>query len=124
MTMILTHPPGGLDTVGKQLWRDVVADVAPNWELDNRDLTLLIAACQSADTVARLTAVIETDGDMIAGSRGQLRINPAVVEARMQRATMSSLLTRIEMAPPGVKTGHLNGRQRAHLRLAEMQEAV
>jgi P27 family predicted phage terminase small subunit len=116
-------PPAELDTAGQQLWSDIVADVAPGWELDSRDVALLTAACQSADTVARLTAVIQTEGDMIAGSRGQLKVNPAVVEARMQRATMSSLLTRIEMAPPGVRTGGMNGRQRQALRLAEMKVA-
>ena len=75
-------PPNTLDTAGMALWRSIVNDVAAGWELDSRDLTLLTAACQSADTIAKLDAIVAAEGVTVRGSKGQSRVHPAVAETR------------------------------------------
>ena len=117
-------PPAGLGKVGKQLWRDVVADVAEGWQLDALDLARLEAACHAADRVDALEAAVDEDGLMIRGSTGQNVLHPAVSEARQQRALATALLGKVELTP-GEKTGHLSARQRNQRRdqLAEARKA-
>ena len=93
--------PRGLGKDGRKLWRSILADVADDWELDARDLAFLETACRAADVIAELEATVERDGSMIAGSRGQLIVNPAVAEMRQQRTTQTAALRRVELdAPP------------------------
>jgi phage terminase small subunit len=43
---ITPKPPKTLGPFGRCLWRRVAGDVQPGWLLDERDLALLLAACQ------------------------------------------------------------------------------
>jgi P27 family predicted phage terminase small subunit len=111
-------PPRGLGAPGRALWRRIVADVEEGWRLDERDLALLSAAASAADRVSELEALVERDGLMIRGSKGQDRLHPAVSEARMQRALVSAMLVKVDLKAPDPRTGALSGRQRDHLRRA------
>ena len=115
-------PPSGLGPAGRSLWRRVVADVPADVELDARDLIFLEQAGRASDRVSELEELIARDGLMIAGSKGQDRLHPAVAEARMQRQLVAVLLSKIELDVPGVKTGSLNVRQRADLRRVAMRQ--
>ena len=89
--------PQGLDEAGSGLWEAILSDLPENWELDQRESALLLAACRQLDDVARLEAVIEREGVTAVGSTGQPTVHPAVVEARQGRTTVARLLGQIEL---------------------------
>ena len=107
--------PEGLEEAGAALWQSVLADVADGWQLDARDLALLEAACRAADRASQLDSEVERTGLMVAGSKGQPTLHPGVGEARQQRHLAATLLGKVEMSPPGERTGHLSARQRDQL---------
>lgn len=111
-------PPKSLGPVGRGLWRKVAGDVQPGWALDERDYALMLGACEAADRVAQLDALVASEGLMVKGSRGQMILNPAIGEARLQRQQSTALLAKVELSAPAPRTGHLSGRQRAALRSA------
>jgi P27 family predicted phage terminase small subunit len=108
--------PAGLRKAGAALWARVLADVHADWELDSSDLHGLEQAARAVDRAQELGEVIDRDGLMIAGSTGQERLHPAVAEQRMQRQLSAHLVSKIALAPPDAKTGHLSGKQRQKLR--------
>jgi hypothetical protein len=114
-------PPAGLLKAGIGLWKAVVRDVDEAWELDARDLHVLELAARAADRAAELGDLIDRDGLMIAGSTGQDRLHPAVVEQRMQRQLSAVLVAKVQLEPPAVRTGHLSGRQRADIRRSDLR---
>ncbi len=111
--------PEGLDRAGAELWDAIVGDVAVGWTLDARDLALLEAAARAADHAAELETAVDRDGLMIAGSKGQQRLHPAVAEARAQRQLMTTLIARVEIAPEG--QAGLSDRQRDQLSRARQK---
>jgi phage terminase small subunit len=104
-------PPKELGPAGRSLYRDVLADVAANWELDSKDHHNLDAACRAVDRVTELERLIAQDGLIVDG-----KVNPLVVESRLQVQQAVYLLGKVETSPPKAKTGHLNSRQRLELR--------
>lgn len=109
-------PPAGLLKAGGSLWKRVLADVHPDWELDSKDLHTLELAARAADRASEMDDLIARDGLMVPGSVGQERLHPAVAEQRMQRQLSAILVGKIALAPPDVKTRHLSGKQRQNLR--------
>jgi hypothetical protein len=102
----------------------VCAGVADDWELDAKDLALLEIAARTADTVGELEAVIAQDGNIIEGSQGQKRLHQAVPALTAARALQARVVAQIELVAPPPKTGHLSGRQRDKVRLAQMRGAA
>jgi phage terminase small subunit len=103
MTTTNTHlpkPPKGLSKPGRDLWRKILGDPAPEWELDARELHFLREACQAADQLEELDAAVECDGVTAPGSRGQVVVHPALSEARQLRLVQLRLLSAIEMSDP------------------------
>ena len=98
-------PPKTLGPVGGGLWRRVAGDVQPGWLLDERDLALLLAACQSADRAAELEELVASEGMTVKGSRGQSILHPAVGEARLQRQLGARLLGRCRARAAGSQDG-------------------
>ena len=92
--------PAGLGKDGKALWKAVLADLDPEWELDARELHFLSRACRSADELARLQQKIDEDGITTEGSRGQTIVHPALSEARQLRLVQMRLLAAIELTDP------------------------
>jgi phage terminase small subunit len=88
-------PPTALGADGKALWRRVVADVDEALELDQRDLSILEAACDQADSIRELRLSVK-DGRVIEGRHGP-RVHPAVAEIRQGQAALSRLLGLIDM---------------------------
>lgn len=83
--------PRGLGPSGQRLWRAVI----DTFELDAHEYTVLAAACRQADVTAELEAVVAEEGPMVAGSKGQSRLHPAVVEARQSRLATAALVARL-----------------------------
>lgn len=96
------EPPKALGGAGKRLWRAILRDLAPGWELDARELHLLRRACRCADELDKLEAVVDRDGTTVEGSRGQTTVHPALSEARQLRLVQARLLGQLELADPKV----------------------
>jgi P27 family predicted phage terminase small subunit len=92
--------PDKLGRAGKALWRSILGDLDPGWELDARELHLLRRACRCADELDRLEKVVDKDGPTVAGSRGQVNVHPAIAEARQLRLVQLRLLSALELVDP------------------------
>lgn len=89
--------PAGLGAAGVRLWVAVTAGLT----LRADEYSLLEAACRCADQVEALDAVLASSGSMIAGSKGQQVLHPAIPELRQQRQVMASLLGRLDIPEGG-----------------------
>ena len=63
------------------------------YELAAHELLLLQNACQTADLVARLQAIIDEDGPVLPTGKN----HPAVAEIRQQRITLARLLVALQV---------------------------
>jgi P27 family predicted phage terminase small subunit len=89
-------PPTELGTAGKRLWKRIVADVDEALELDERDLSILEAACDQADSIRELRLSVKRDGRVIVGPKGP-RLNGVVPEIRQAQQAQARLLALIDM---------------------------
>lgn len=85
--------PKWLGLAGSRLWCSVVDD----FELSGPEVTLLVQACQTADTCAALQAVIAVEGPMSETAEGTPRAHPALVELRQQRLTLARLMVALRL---------------------------
>ena len=74
-------PPAAMGIAGRELWKRIVGDVQPGWELDERDISNLTAACRAEDRAAELDKLVRDMGLMVAGAAGQERLHPAISES-------------------------------------------
>lgn len=86
------RPPSGLRAAGRNLWGMVCARYT---DLEPAELALLTQCCRTLDQIADLEAAVRKHGAMVTGSQGQAVLNPAIVEARLQRAQMARLLDQL-----------------------------
>jgi phage terminase small subunit len=105
---------------GKELWRHIVDDVDEAVELDQRDLAILAAACDQADSIRELQLAVKRDGRVIQGRHGP-RCHPAVSEIRQGQAALSRLLGLIDMDLTGASqsAGSRRARDAARKRWAQ-----
>ena len=87
----LPRAPAGLGRSGKSLWRDVVG----SYVLRPDELRLLAEAAATADTLAVLRASLDGRELVDAGSRGQRRVDPVLVEVRQQQVVLAALLRQL-----------------------------
>jgi len=92
--------PSDLKKDGKALWKSILDDLDAEWELDAREIHFLARACRCADELAMLQKEIDKSGVTVEGSRGQVIVHPALVEARQLRLVLLRLLSAIEMVDP------------------------
>ncbi len=85
--------PGGLGARGRRFWRGVTA----GFELSEAELELLVEACRLLDTLEVLEAAVAVDGVTTVGSRGQVRVHPAVGALQSGRATLGRLLAQLDL---------------------------
>jgi P27 family predicted phage terminase small subunit len=103
--------PKGLGNSGRSLWSQIQKALPAQWELDERELAILAAACRQRDDLAKLEASIAKFGVMSVGSKGQPVVNPAVSEARQARLAIGRLLGEISL-PDEAANRPLTGRSR------------
>lgn len=87
-----TKLPVGLGKSGRALWRKLTENIG--YEL--QELAYLEAACRLEDRAVELDALVEAEGLMVHGSKGQPVLHPAVAEARQARAEQARLLARVD----------------------------
>lgn len=96
--MSLPPPPADLKPRGRgrRFWRAVVAE----FDGTNVELELLEEACRELDELDELRAAVARDGATVAGSKGQTRTHPALVELRQGRAELRRLLDALSLPTP------------------------
>lgn len=85
--------PTGLGARGRRFWRETVGE----FDLSDAEREILAEACRTLDDLDRLAASIAADGAMTTGSQGQPVVNPALTEARGQRAILHRLLAALQL---------------------------
>jgi len=95
-------PPDDLAEAGEAFWVAFTENVT---ELSPAARSLLVEVCRTHDAIEALQAEV-AGGVMSTGSQGQEIVNPAVLEARNQRAMLHRLLAALSGAAEsgGVKT--------------------
>lgn len=112
--------PDGLGPSGQAFWLDVTG----RWLFTNPiEIELLTAAARAVDTTAALEEAIATEGAMVAGSKGQPVVNPAVAEVRHQKALVAKLVAQLAI-PDEVSGRPLTAKQAQAKRAAETRWGV
>jgi|SRR5215472_14728115 len=84
-------PPRKLGDLGSSLWESVQAEYRID---DAAGIELLMQACAAADRIARLSEMIDRDGEMIETKNGP-RAHPALREELSQRRFICRTLERL-----------------------------
>lgn len=85
--------PPGLAARGRRFWRATLAE----FTLSGAELEILAEACRTLDDLDRLAEMVKTHGATVAGSQGQPVVNPALTEARGQRAILHRLVAALQL---------------------------
>lgn len=100
--------PEGLSAEAEQLFRDVVE----TWVIRPDELANLRLACEQLTQRDALLAFAADKDIMIKGSRGQMELHPARVEARMLADSASRLMARLNL-PDDQETEARRARERS-----------
>lgn len=92
--------PEGLQKRGRAFWRALTT--ASNerqqvLEFSTAERETLLEACRTLDRIDDLTAAIDRDGTMIAGSKDQMILHPAIGELRQQQASYVRLVASLNL---------------------------
>lgn len=85
--------PQVLEKRGRQIWKSL----AERYEFDDHEREVLLEFCRVLDRIDALSARVDADGVMIAGSQGQSVLHPAVAEVRQQQQAAGRLLTQLNL---------------------------
>ena len=107
-----TNAPGGLGAAGGALWERLT----DAYDFGPTESALLAAACRQADDVALIEAAIVSDGAVVAGSKGQPRLNAAFAEVRQGRLALAKLLGALAVPEDDVPMTAASRRARAAAR--------
>ena len=80
--------PPGVGVEGAKFWRSTLKD----FDLRSDELTILTRACRAIDRLALIDRALEGAPALVDG-----RANPLIVEARMQEATLASLIRALSL---------------------------
>jgi hypothetical protein len=86
-------PPADLGGRGRKFWRATVAA----FELSAVEMELLVESCRLLDECEALRSAVDRDGATVAGSSGQVRVNPAIGELRQHRLALGRLLAQLAL---------------------------
>lgn len=89
----MSDVPVGLGKRGSQLWESIMGEL--DGEVHDREM--VVETCRCLDMIDGLAEAIEREGVTVAGSRGQLIVNPAVAEMRQQQTTFARLLAQLNL---------------------------
>jgi hypothetical protein len=89
----LPGPPGGLSEHAADLWWSVLE----RWKLEPAELALLREVVRVQTRCDVLAGVVEAEGPVAIGSRGQQVVSPAMVEARQQELVLGRLIAALRL---------------------------
>lgn len=99
--------PTGLRWSGRRLWEAVVTD----YELSRHELSLLLQAARTLDSLDQLQARLDSDGCLVESPQG-LKAHPALPELRQQRIACARLLAVLGL-PMGISEDDKTRQRRA-----------
>jgi hypothetical protein len=100
------RPPRGTGPAGKAMW----AAISQSFELEPHELQVLGQVAVVADRIEQLDKVVTRDGVLVEG-----RAHPALVESRLQRATLGRLLAVLRLPDlEDKRPQHRGGSRRAY----------
>lgn len=85
--------PAGLSPRAEAFWNKITED----FTLTLDTVEILHEACATISTIDRLAEVLDSDGLMATGSKGQIKPHPALAEIRAQRGSLQRLLKALEV---------------------------
>lgn len=103
------RPPAGLGGAGRALWRRLT----PGLEFSTAELVTLELACRQADDVARLEHLLEDEGMVTTGSKGQQRLSGVPAELRQQRYALNRLVSALALPDLDEVTGRSPAQRKA-----------
>ncbi|MEU3233175.1 hypothetical protein [Nocardiopsis alba] len=92
----------------------LVASYEAEYVLDETQRAALTLAGEHLDAAERLDAAVREHGVMVPGSAGQLVVNPAVSEARQQRAAAWAVLRSMLPADAGTDAASMGQADSGH----------
>jgi len=100
--MTAPKPPTGLKRRGKLLWTEIAGALdEQGLELEEHERSLLLEACRTVDQLDALDAILRR-GDLTLPDG---RVNPALVEARQQRITLTRLIASLRLPEDPAQVG-------------------
>lgn len=93
MSTKIRPAPRGLGQRGRRYWREILGTFA----LSDSELHLLMEVCRTLDTLDQLAESVAKDGATVAGSAGQVVVNPCITEARGQRVVLHRLISALNL---------------------------
>lgn len=88
-----THKtPSGLRAGGRRLYRAITDD----FTMGDHELSILLEAARTVDTLEGLQAVLTEEGLMMTSPQGP-KVHPAAVELRQQRVVLAKLLASLRI---------------------------
>ena len=85
--------PAGTGPAGRRLWRATL----DGYVLTEHELVLLQQATRVIDHLDQLDAQLTANGLLVAGRAGELKVHPALAEARQQRLVLAKLLSALRL---------------------------
>lgn len=101
--------PDGLGPAGVVLWGALRGD----WEWRTDEEAVLVEACRVADQIADLEVEMVGVSPVGANGAGTPVVHPAIVEIRLQRQLLASLLSRLRFEDDAGSWDGLSASQRA-----------
>ncbi|WP_448438479.1 P27 family phage terminase small subunit [Mycolicibacterium sp. XJ2] len=96
ITLRPPRAPTGLKSRGTGLWREITRV----YELDAGELQLLRELCQTADRIDELNRILDEDGLLVTGSRGQIpKAHPLLHELRGEKQAVIQLMAALDLPP-------------------------
>jgi hypothetical protein len=95
------RPPAGLEAAGRALWASMHGALAEGLRFTAMEREILVRACRLADREAGLRAILDRDGLMSTGSKGQLVLHPVVGELRLVEPLLVGLLRQVSVSDTG-----------------------
>ena len=92
-------PQRKLGTSGTRIWTDITRE----YDLDVAALIVLETAAHQADDIARLEALLESEGEIQVGSNGQPKLSSVFGELRQSRLALDKMLDQLRL--PDTSTG-------------------
>jgi hypothetical protein len=102
------QPPQGLQPEGIKLWQAVTVD----YELDQHELALLLAACRTVDRLEDIAEALQGAPLTVENKRGDLIVQPLLVEQRQQSLVLARLVASLRLPSGETEEGELIRPQR------------
>lgn len=88
--------PAGLKVRGRGFWREITT----TYVLEVGELQILRELCRTVDRIDELSRILDEDGLLVTGSRGQIpKGHPALFELREEQKTVVRLMNQLALPP-------------------------